>query len=196
MRIHWREQWRGGRERDSEGKHAHTIIHTRWQPAKKRLGVASDFSFVCPLFFLVLSPPFPLSLSLLSQFHYGSHYSSAAAVLYYLIRTEPFTQTLITFQSGRFDRPDRIFHSVASTWRSASALSTSDVKELIPEFYYFSEMMRNGNRLQLGSRQVESSAPVSDVLLPRWAHGSAREFVRLHRQALESEYVSAHLHEW
>lgn len=32
--------------------------------------------------------------------------------------------------------------------------------------------------------------------LPPWAHGSAREFVRKHREALESQYVSVHLHHW
>ena len=32
--------------------------------------------------------------------------------------------------------------------------------------------------------------------LPPWANGSAEEFIRLHRQALESPYVSEHLHEW
>jgi hypothetical protein len=37
---------------------------------------------------------------------------------------------------------------------------------------------------------------VSEVELPPWANGSAHEFVRLHREALESEHVSAHLHEW
>lgn len=33
-------------------------------------------------------------------------------------------------------------------------------------------------------------------MLPPWAHASAREFVRKHMQALESPYVSEHLHEW
>ena len=31
---------------------------------------------------------------------------------------------------------------------------------------------------------------VDDVLLPPWAQGDAFEFVRLHREALESDYVS------
>lgn len=32
--------------------------------------------------------------------------------------------------------------------------------------------------------------------MPPWCNGSAHEFVRLHRQALESEYVSQNLHHW
>ena len=32
--------------------------------------------------------------------------------------------------------------------------------------------------------------------LPPWAQGDARIFIRLHRKALESPHVSAHLHEW
>ena len=35
-----------------------------------------------------------------------------------------------------------------------------------------------------------------DVELPPWANGSPEEFVRLHREALESPYVTAHLHHW
>lgn len=37
---------------------------------------------------------------------------------------------------------------------------------------------------------------VGDVILPPWANGSAREFIRKHREALESDYVSENLHHW
>ena len=33
-------------------------------------------------------------------------------------------------------------------------------------------------------------------MLPRWAKGDAREFIRLHRKALECDYVSRKLHLW
>ena len=36
------------------------------------------------------------------------------------------------FQGGRFDVPDRAFHSMQQTWLLSSSLSSSDVKELIP----------------------------------------------------------------
>ena len=37
---------------------------------------------------------------------------------------------------------------------------------------------------------------MDDVGLPPWAKGSAHEFVRIHRLALESEYVSSNLQNW
>jgi hypothetical protein len=37
---------------------------------------------------------------------------------------------------------------------------------------------------------------VGDVVLPPWAKGSAREFIRKHREALESDFVSENLHHW
>jgi hypothetical protein len=37
-------------------------------------------------------------------------------------------------QSGKFDAPDRLFNSLKDSWESATT-STTDVKELIPEFY-------------------------------------------------------------
>lgn len=36
---------------------------------------------------------------------------------------------------------------------------------------------------------------MSDVILPPWAD-SAKDFIRKHNKALESEYVSEHLHHW
>ena len=36
-----------------------------------------------------------------SKFHYGSHYSNAATVLFYMLRMEPFTTLHIQLQAGR-----------------------------------------------------------------------------------------------
>ena len=64
-------------------------------------------------------------------------------------------------QGGRFDHADRMFHSVESTWR-ACLDNTSDVKELVPEFFYQPEFLRNANGFDLGTRQVccETGMPV------------------------------------
>uniref|UniRef100_A0A6I8PG11 Neurobeachin-like protein 2 n=1 Tax=Ornithorhynchus anatinus TaxID=9258 RepID=A0A6I8PG11_ORNAN len=129
----------------------------------------------------------------IDKFHYGTHYSNAAGVMHYLIRTEPFTSLHIQLQSGRFDCSDRQFHSVPAAWQ-ARLESPADVKELIPEFFYFPDFLENQNGFDLGSLQL-TNEKVGDVVLPRWAR-SREDFIHKHRQALESEHVSAHLHEW
>jgi len=127
------------------------------------------------------------------KFLYGSHYSSPGVVLHYLIRQEPFTTMSIQLQSGRFDCPDRLFYDMAGSWNSCMT-STSDVKELIPEFFTCPEIFLNTNKFPLG--ETQTGITVNDVMLPPWANGSAHEFVRLHRKALESEFVSQNLHHW
>ncbi|KAA1125115.1 hypothetical protein PGTUg99_009635 [Puccinia graminis f. sp. tritici] len=54
---------------------------------------------------------------------------------------------------------------------------------------------QNKAEVILGSRQ-EGGAPIGDVELPPWAHGDPRLFVELHREALESDFVSANIHHW
>ncbi|CAB3409518.1 unnamed protein product [Caenorhabditis bovis] len=125
---------------------------------------------------------------------YGTHYSSAMIVVSYLVRLEPFTQQFLSLQGGHFDLADRMFHSIGDAWTSASKNNMADVKELIPEFFTLPEMFKNSNNFDLGVKQ--NGIQVDDVILPTWAHNDPREFVRLHRQALESDYVSSHLHEW
>lgn len=70
----------------------------------------------------------------------------------------------------------------------------ADVKELIPEFFYQPEFLLNSNRFDLGRKQ--SGIVLDDVVLPAWAKNDPREFIRIHRLALESDFVSAHLNEW
>ncbi|KAJ7550147.1 hypothetical protein O6H91_07G085500 [Diphasiastrum complanatum] len=128
------------------------------------------------------------------RFHYGSHYSSAEIVLFYLIRMPPFSSGNVKLHGGQFDHADRLFNSIRDTWLSSSQGNTSDVKELIPEFFYLSEFLENRFDFNLGTKQTGDK--VDDILLPPWAKGSAHEFVQKHREALESQYVSENLHHW
>jgi hypothetical protein len=125
-------------------------------------------------------------------FHHGSHYSTAAFVYWYLIRLEPFTSLHILLQSGKFDKPDRLFYSIQSAWNGCLN-NAADVKELIPEFYCCPEMFENHNDVDLGTMQ--SKEKVGPVVLPPWCR-NAHDFVRINREALESEYVSQNLHHW
>lgn len=126
------------------------------------------------------------------KFHYGTHYSTASFVLSWLLRIEPFTTFFLNFQGGKFDHADRAFSSVSRAWRN-SQRDTSDIKELIPEFYFLPEMFVNSNNYNLGV--MDDGTVVSDVELPPWAK-TPEEFVRTNRLALESEFVSCQLHQW
>ncbi|XP_075866345.1 WD repeat- and FYVE domain-containing protein 4-like isoform X1 [Microcebus murinus] len=128
------------------------------------------------------------------QCHYYTHYSSAIIVTSYLVRIPPFTQAFCALQGGSFDVADRMFHSMKSTWESASRENMSDVRELTPEFFYLPEFLTNCNEVEFGCMQ--DGTALGDVQLPPWADGDPRKFISLHRQALESDFVSANLHHW
>eukprot|EP01046_Picozoa_sp_COSAG06_P040858 COSAG06_NODE_4991_length_3803_cov_3.413337_1_plen_222_part_10 len=144
-------------------------------------------------------------------FMWGSHYSTAGYVLYYLAREAP--DLMLKLQSGAFDKPDRLFSSIPRAWKGVLE-NPMDVKELIPEFYCYDEeeeqagagegegegggggggFLRNHREIDWGVKQ--DGTAVGDVELPPWANDSAGEFVKQMSEALECDYVSQHLHEW
>uniref|UniRef100_G3QQ77 Neutral sphingomyelinase activation associated factor n=1 Tax=Gorilla gorilla gorilla TaxID=9595 RepID=G3QQ77_GORGO len=125
------------------------------------------------------------------KFMYGSHYSSPGYVLFYLVRIAP--EYMLCLQNGRFDNADRMFNSIAETWKNCLDGAT-DFKELIPEFYGNDvSFLVNSLKLDLGKRQ--GGQMVDDVELPPWAT-SPEDFLQKSKDALESNYVSEHLHEW
>jgi len=110
------------------------------------------------------------------------------------MRMEPFTDQYLKLQGGHFDHADRLFFSIERTWKSAAQENTTDVRELIPEFFYLPDFFINKNKFNLGMKHDKTY--IDNVILPKWAYNDPRLFIFIHRQALESEYVSSNLHKW
>ena len=126
---------------------------------------------------------------------YGTHYSNPGTVISYLMRMEPFMSYHVQLQDGRFDKPDRQILSIAKTFEGCTADNNdTDVKELIPEYFYNPDILVNSNHVDFGT--TSKGIQLNDVVLPPWADGSPEQFIRIQRNALESEYVSANLHHW
>lgn len=123
---------------------------------------------------------------------YRVHYSSASYIIFYMIRMEPFTTLHILLQKDRFDNPNRLFTSIPLSWDGVTGQGT-DYRELIPEFYSFSDFLKNYENYDLGV--LTSGKKVHDVELPPWAKNAA-QFVILNRMALESPYVSENINQW
>ena len=116
-----------------------------------------------------------------SAFMFSACYSTPLSVFLYNLRMEPFTTLHIQMQSGKFDHAARIFSSVEDAYRMTTN-HMNDYRELIPEFFYCTAFLRNENQFDLGK---VGEKDISDVALPKWAHGDATEFIYLHRKALE-----------
>jgi beige protein homolog 1 len=126
-------------------------------------------------------------------FHYGTHYSSAMIVCSYLIRLQPLVESYLLLQGGQFDHAERLFHSIGKAWNSASRDNMTDVRELIPEFFYLDAFLTNHNSFNFGVKQDDGEV-IDSVVLPPWAKGDPKVFIQRHREALECDYVSEHLH--
>ena len=75
-------------------------------------------------------------------FLYGSNYSNPIYVCNYMMRLFPFSHISIELQGKSFDNPNRLFLSVENAFHN-SISQTTDVKEIIPEFFYLPEMFFN-----------------------------------------------------
>ena len=122
---------------------------------------------------------------------YRMHYSNAFYVLNFLLRLEPFTKLHIEVNDDKFDKANRMFSGIKRSWEAVTS-NLADYRELIPEFYCCTEFLTNHNNFDLGS---DGTVVNGDVILPEWAH-SPSEFIAIHREALESKYVSEHLGQW
>ena len=127
-------------------------------------------------------------------YHYASLYSNSGTVLHYLVRLPPFTKMFLEYQDQNFDVPDRTFHSMSTSWLLSSSESTTDYKELIPEFFFLHEFLTNSQGFNFGLRQ--NGEAIDNVALPPWSKSNPRLFILTMRQALESNHVTCNLNYW
>lgn len=80
--------------------------------------------------------------SIIPKFHHGTHYSTYGHILFFLIRLQPFTKLAIELQGGKIDLADRLFSEMEGSWQVCEN-SFGDIKELIPEFFYFPYFLLN-----------------------------------------------------
>ena len=82
---------------------------------------------------------------------FNTHYSNIVYTSNYLIRLFPFSSLSIELQGDGFDNPNRLFFSIQETFFNIST-QKADLRELIPEFFYFPEMFINLNCFNFGKR--------------------------------------------
>ena len=75
-------------------------------------------------------------------YFYGSFYSNQVYVSHYLNRIFPFTFTSLEIQSWEFDLPERLFSSLEMSFINSTS-EKSDVRELIPEFFFLKAIFPN-----------------------------------------------------
>ena len=122
---------------------------------------------------------------------YGSNYSNPFYVCNFLTRLFPFTHISIELQGNGFDKPERLFLSVYNSFYNSTSQKT-DVRELIPEFFYLPEMFLNINKLNLGI--LEDGKEVNDVNTP--CNNNPYDFIIVMRSVLENDKISYSIQNW
>lgn len=111
--------------------------------------------------------------------------STPGIVMYYLIRKYP--SYLCRLQNDAIGGPpDQIFFSMNISWQNGLK-TLCDNKELIPEFFYETQFMKNIDEVDLGTDHLGEK--VNDVELPPWAT-SVRDFIFKQNWALENADIA------
>ena len=96
--------------------------------------------------------------------YFKTHYSNNVYTCNYLLRLFPYCFLAIEFQGNDFDNPNRLFSAIEDTFYNIS-YQKSDIRELIPEFFYFPEIFMNINKINFGKKA--NGKKVDDVEMPK-----------------------------
>ena len=99
-----------------------------------------------------------------SIYCFNTHYSNNVYTSNYLIRLFPFSFLAIELNGKGFDNPNRLFYSIDNAFYNTS-IQKSDLRELIPEFFYFPEMFMNINYINFHKKSNDEY--VDDVIMSK-----------------------------
>ena len=122
---------------------------------------------------------------------YGTNYSNPIYVCNFLMRLFPFTHISIELQGNKMDDPNRLFLSVIKSFNNSISQKT-DVRELIPEFFYMPEIFLNINDINLGKQ--EDSSIVYNVITP--CNNNSYSFIEIMKRIFENDKISNYLNNW
>ena len=121
--------------------------------------------------------------------YFKTHYSNNVYTSNFLIRLFPYSFLTIELQGCDFDTPDRLFFSIEETFYNIS-YQKSDVRELIPEFYYFPEIFMNLNKINFHERS--NGKRVDDVEMPSdLTLGEKLSLNSLNNEIIEENYQNS-----
>ena len=105
---------------------------------------------------------------------HSNHYSTSAYICYYLMRTNPFTDSMINFQSNSFDVPDRQFSDLKQTLILCE--KNNNNREPVPELYTIPEVYINLNYNDFGVQTTNKMGRIHNVKFSPFAK-NAYDFV-------------------
>ena len=128
-----------------------------------------------------------------NRFH-SNHYSTSAYICYYLMRTNPFTESMIKFQSNAFDVPERQFIDIKQTLMLCE--HNNNNREPIPELYTIPEVYINLNYNDFGKLSLKHSKRIHNVKFLPYAE-NAYEFIYNFKDRLNNdEETNTNINMW
>ena len=126
-----------------------------------------------------------------NPYFYGTNYSNPIYTCNFLIRLFPFSLVAMQLHGGSIDISDRLFSTVSGTFVNATTTKT-DVRELIPEFFYFPDMFQNCNNLVF--QPTSTGKKIDEVVTP--CGSDHFDFIVRMKKGLEGEYVNKNIWNW
>ena len=126
---------------------------------------------------------------------HSNHYSTSAYICYYLMRTNPFTESMIKFQSNNFDVPDRQFFDIGQTLILCE--KNNNNREPLPELYTIPEIYINLNVNDFGKQSdINYGGRVHNVEFRPYANNAYDFLYKFKNMLNTNEEVNTTINEW